>query len=359
MNGEPVSRWVGTAEIRRLAPRHVPPGAAAALRALGAAPPVLELSADGLRADLSLGPAPAAEGAGRVWLSLAVGGAPAWAALTWASAAAAARQPLEGADAADAAMLVEAGLAAWFDAAEVLTGQPLRCLRLDGEAAPPEGMATIRRIARLRRQGADGRATELACELVLSLAAAAALASGLALGGTRPGAGLRDPAIALRVAVEQDAATLRLADLRSLAPGDAILATPGTCARLVVEDALAAELRREAGALRLAGPFRRIAPPAPHHEGIPMTDTPDQTPPAPLEAATLDDVELRVSFRAGEALMELSRLRALVPGAIVELPEPADGTVQIVVNGRVVGTGELIDLAGRRAVEIRTIFGRA
>ena len=81
----------------------------------------------------------------------------------------------------------------------------------------------------------------------------------------------------------------------------------------------------------------------------------DATGPA-VDAATLDEVEVTLTFRAGTARMEVGALRALAPGAVIETADPADAAIEIVVNGRVVGTGELIDVDGHRAVQVRGLF---
>lgn len=66
---------------------------------------------------------------------------------------------------------------------------------------------------------------------------------------------------------------------------------------------------------------------------------------------------MRLSFRIGEALMPLADLRTAGPGTIITLDRPEGALIDIVVNGQVIGQGEIITVAGQKACEIRRIFG--
>lgn len=195
--------------------------------------------------------------------------------------------------------------------------------------------------------------------------------------------------------------------------GDAGWTDDGRGARIVIEDQLWAPARRaDAGAHPgtwvLEGAFRprqpvfpqsdgRMAmsqnsilpPPDESHGAMPPADPaqggadiaghdgalppgpPDPAPPharpgegqrgpEPAEPAggpaSLDQVELRLSFRLGHSLISLADLRRAAPGTILTLDRPDGALVEILANGQVIGTGEVIAVAGRRAVEIRTLF---
>jgi len=75
------------------------------------------------------------------------------------------------------------------------------------------------------------------------------------------------------------------------------------------------------------------------------------------QAGSMDDLDVRISVRAGEALMTLGDLRKLGPGTILPMTEPETDHVDLVVNGKRIGTGQLVTVGGTRAVEIKDLFG--
>lgn len=66
----------------------------------------------------------------------------------------------------------------------------------------------------------------------------------------------------------------------------------------------------------------------------------------------VDEVPVTMCFTAGQITMTLAQLRTLAEGGIVELEREASAEVSLMVNGVLIGTGELIDINGRLAVEI-------
>lgn len=80
-----------------------------------------------------------------------------------------------------------------------------------------------------------------------------------------------------------------------------------------------------------------------------------EAPRAPPSA--LGDLELRLSIRLGETLISVADLREAGPGTMLMLDRPDGALVDIVANGQTIGTGEIINVSGQRAVEIRTLFG--
>ncbi|MFD2440650.1 FliM/FliN family flagellar motor switch protein [Paracoccus kondratievae] len=97
---------------------------------------------------------------------------------------------------------------------------------------------------------------------------------------------------------------------------------------------------------------------------MPNQDTPDDNAPKVQVERTedrssigaLDDLELSLSVRFGETLVTLQDLRNAGPGTIFTLDRPDGTLVEMMVNGKVIGTGDLISVAGQRAVEIRSLF---
>ncbi|WP_157115353.1 FliM/FliN family flagellar motor switch protein [Paracoccus contaminans] len=343
------------------------------------------------------------------WLSLTIDGAPAALALPWSMARRLAGRPLEAADPEDAALLLEDALTDWLDAGELATGLAIRLLRLD-QTPPPDGIAV-----RLGVDLALPRPARQAAALRLSPGAAQALAAALAR-NERPRDAL--PGLALRVWIERPAARLTLGELRSLAPGDALLLPPEAEegeAVAVVEQRLAAPVRavgpgcwvieaplaprpmrgadipwtawrndmsdtdpatagplapghltpqpsaQPAEAAATSGPDSP-AEPAGTPVSMPQDGAASAGSPAPAGAepprpVSLDGLELRLSVRVGEALVPLSELRQAGPGTVIVLDRPDGALVDLVVNGQVVGTGQIITVAGQKACEIRSLFG--
>ena len=331
---------------------------------------------------------------GAPWLSLTLDGAPGAIAIPWPVLRRLAGQPLDAATPADAALLLEDALTPWLDAAEQLTGLSLRFDRLDRSVPDPApDLALILGVETLTPQrGRQPLALRLSPRAVPRLAEAVAR-------WARP----RDqmPGLVLRAAIELDSLSLPLSDLRGLRPGDALMLPQDAAARpawVVVEGRLAAPVAPHGDGLwRMTAPFARRAPPAPRAPHFPpLTETPAMTdphqpppdapstdaPPAeppPADApsappaaqaaadptaaqpapalAALDDLELRVSFRLGEALMPLAELREAGVGTVIALDRPDGAPVDLILNGQVIGTGQITSIAGQRACEIITLFG--
>ena len=362
---------------------------------------------------------PGAGGAGDApWLALSLDSAPAAVALPWSLIRRIAGQPLEAATPDDAALLVEDALTTWLDAAEDALGLSLRFAQVTRDLpqiADPVALS-------LGIEIAGSQPSRHRLRLMLSPAAADALARALAH-WDRPRGAL--PGLSLRLRIEIDGTPITLAELESLAPGDALLLPGDVTERqpvAIVEGALAAPVAPvPGGGWRLAAPFAPRPPqgaawPAHAPTQLPntfiprtdaMTDADQQTgqqpgqqpgtdpapatsaasttdagpaaqdpqqpqpaaPPRPDPApgdqpregdgqlAAIDALELRLSFRVGEALMPLAELRRAGVGTIVTLDRPDGAPVDIVVNGQVVGTGQIVTVAGQKACEIRTLFG--
>jgi len=67
---------------------------------------------------------------------------------------------------------------------------------------------------------------------------------------------------------------------------------------------------------------------------------------------SLDDVGVRVDFVVGQTLMTFAELQALAPGFAIKLDVPVSQAVKVMVSGRVVGEGELVQIDDRLGVRI-------
>ena len=303
------------------------------------------------------------------WLLLSVNGHQARIALSWGAARRVAGVSLESASETDGALLLEEAMSDWLDAVEAQTGLALRFNGLQRGARDLPSLLPVSLRAEIR---AEGHATPLRLNLPVDLSPAAAAALANALQKLRKP---RSPDhLLLRVAVEVDSMRLTLAEMKSLRPGDALVLDdlPDT-GRLLVESQFTAlaQLNRAAGAHSwvLETGFTPRNPEAStseaaasHFDRVSMTpsDTPPSTNDVRAESSQIDGfdaMELRLSFRLGETLMTLADLRRAGPGTIITLDRPDGALVDIVINGQIVGSGEIIAVAGQRAIEIRSLLG--
>ncbi len=292
------------------------------------------------------------------WLTFRIAGAAAALQIGWATAARLAGQVLEGGDGADAALVLEDALAPWLDQLEIDTGVSVR-FDMIAAAATVADLVIVRSL-RINAQASGSSMVQTAFLLHLSQGAATVLAQ---LIGARVARRGDLPGLRLRAQLVMGRARLTVGELASLAPGDAIVMHLGDQAphALIVEHCLIAPATQGPDGVRLTGAFQPL--PSPDKDTPAMPDptpadaaSPAAAPKPPPADAAVDDIEVQLSFLAGQTLLSLRELRGMTPGAIVHLPMRADGVVQIVVNGRVVGSGEIIDVAGQRAVQIRSLF---
>ncbi|WP_218122604.1 FliM/FliN family flagellar motor switch protein [Propionivibrio dicarboxylicus] len=64
-------------------------------------------------------------------------------------------------------------------------------------------------------------------------------------------------------------------------------------------------------------------------------------------------------FDLGERSITLGELKALRAGQVLELDRPLGTLVNVRANGRLIATGELVDIDGRLGVSIATLAMRA
>lgn len=69
-------------------------------------------------------------------------------------------------------------------------------------------------------------------------------------------------------------------------------------------------------------------------------------------AATVNDLEIQLTFVVGEATLTVGDLRTLAPGHVLQLTEPAGLGITICANGKPIGKGELIEVGDRLGVRV-------
>jgi flagellar motor switch/type III secretory pathway protein FliN len=78
-----------------------------------------------------------------------------------------------------------------------------------------------------------------------------------------------------------------------------------------------------------------------------------QTPIFPLRP---EDIPIRLEFDLGAQELSLAQLAQLGPGSVLETDRDTAAPVRILASSRVIGLGELVDVAGRIGVRIKELY---
>ena len=66
-----------------------------------------------------------------------------------------------------------------------------------------------------------------------------------------------------------------------------------------------------------------------------------------------------VAFEIGRVGMSLKDISQLTPGAVVKVTDVSDQTVDLLVNGKRIGRGEIVRVGEGLGVQVTRIFGDA
>ncbi|MEM9013960.1 MAG: flagellar motor switch protein FliN [Pseudomonadota bacterium] len=80
-----------------------------------------------------------------------------------------------------------------------------------------------------------------------------------------------------------------------------------------------------------------------------------ESSPSPLPQRALDNVPVKVSAVLGKVRIEVSKLRALGDGAIIELNRKVGEPIDLYINDRLIGRGELVIVDGSLGVTMTEI----
>lgn len=158
----------------------------------------------------------------------------------------------------------------------------------------------------------------------------------------RPSAPQRLSDVPVLTVIECGWQSLTSGDLRTLRPGDVVmLERPADTYRLCVADALETSCVPAApAAVRLLAPLSSLRLMEPN----PMEASLDPTPASASSIETLDRVPVRLVCEVGRMELPLAEVRELGEGSVLALGCNLAEPVQITVNGRCIGRGELVAL---------------
>lgn len=240
------------------------------------------------------------------------------------------------------ALLLELRLEHWLDRLEAeFPSLPLR-LRPASTAAAPAAFAIGLAIH-------DGTSAAT-LRLDMDAATAGALASALA---RLPDWPQPLPFLPVPLHLRLLVADVTLSELDTAAPGDVILADALPAGELlaVAGERFAWRARRDGARVQLLSP--RVRPSAIGLERWVMSQEI-----AADDAAGLDELPVRLAFELGRLELPLSELAVLGPGHVFELARDETQPVDILANGRRIGQGRIVMVAGSIGVQIVRI-GRA
>ncbi|WP_219266695.1 type III secretion system cytoplasmic ring protein SctQ [Pseudomonas sp. Xaverov 259] len=133
---------------------------------------------------------------------------------------------------------------------------------------------------------------------------------------------------------------LSLGELRSLRPGDVLMLEPGPGLLMELAGRLQARCQYQGEVLRLQ---EALQAPLLHMENT-MTDVD--------AAAALDDLPLKLVCQVGSLELTLAQLRELGAGSVLQLNTPGVDNVDLMVNGRRVGQGQLVKIGDGLGVRL-------
>ena len=240
------------------------------------------------------------------------------------------QRDFEGLPAALQSVLLENALLPWIEPLEAALGQPVG---LDAASQPGDFMLTL-------QLSADGAPLGT---LTLELSHAAAQGVADLLERYLPVARHPLPTLQLGLALQRGWQTLSLGEQRTLRPGDVLmLDCPADADGLLVLAGAhrQARFKRQQSGLHLLEALQPINPTMENAMGQDADD------------AQLDDVPLTLVCQIGSLEMPLGQLRELGEGSVLALPDADVQRVELLVNGRCVGRGELVAIGDGLGVRL-------
>ncbi|WP_367616231.1 type III secretion system cytoplasmic ring protein SctQ [Pseudomonas tehranensis] len=159
----------------------------------------------------------------------------------------------------------------------------------------------------------------------------------------------------LWLAVEAGEAELSVGELYSLNPGDVVMLDPWPTAqvRLAVNQRLYARAGQDGTTLKLLETPMRVNFP----KEFPVSEAPtmNEAPDGQSLDTRLDDLPLKMVCQAGSIELTLAQLRELGEGSLLSFTEQRQDSVDLMVNGRRVGLGQLVRIGPGLGVRVLSI----
>jgi type III secretion protein Q len=167
-----------------------------------------------------------------------------------------------------------------------------------------------------------------------------------------PSAKVELPDLPVRLAISLGSAQLPLQEVDDLAPGDVILPhSPPLAAgkaQVTLAHRWAAAGNLTATSFTLTERLRDTTEPT-------MDIDNDSSERAEVEDVELDDLPIKLVFEVGRCDMTLGAVRALGPGHVFALDRDPAQPVDIVANGRRIGTGQLVRVGERIGIRVQRL----
>ena len=262
------------------------------------------------------------------------------------------RRPLSGCDSELCALWLEYALLEWFEPLETRLTDPVR---LHGEPTTPASTLPVQLPLRLEIEGQTH-------PLRLSLSADGARELLPVLDTycpplSRPCSSI--PLPAQWIIGHQD---LTFSELCRLVPGDVVmLERPAQGMAVVIAGRMMASVELNADRLRLLnrpvilphGDFNMTQPTSDtDNQGKQGNDIAAKIARSAMDKPTLDQLPVRLVCEIGRLELSLGELRELDQGSLLPMSRPVEAAVDIVVNGRNMGRGRLVEIGDGLGVQI-------
>ncbi len=232
-------------------------------------------------------------------------------------------------------LLIEYTWLPLLESLETLLEQPLRIL-------PSASFEAHLRLDLTLRLG--DHAAQSAC-LVMDASSAALIVD--VLDRCCPRAPLAFDTLPVAAQLNAGDAPLTVAEWQSLQPGDVVMLDQPADAdpSLVIGERLHASVQVDGGRLRLRQPLKTV--PFPVNRNHPMST---------LQATdgTLDSLPLTLTCQLGSHELTLAQLREMGPGSVLPLTTDSE-RVELIINGRRVGHGELVRIGSGLGVRLLSL----
>ncbi|WP_122593369.1 type III secretion system cytoplasmic ring protein SctQ [Pseudomonas viridiflava] len=253
-------------------------------------------------------------------------------------------QPGSAIDRQNEALLLEQAWLGWIEPLEAILGEPLQVVPW---AADPTarclGVTLEVHIADFPAARVELRMNSVAADHVAALLERYAMSDQGAL-----------QALRLVMSAEAGHAPLRVDELRSLAPGDVVMldTLPDDQVRLRIGQHLQAHARRSGRSLEWCGPWSGSDPDPSTATHFNRNDAMNEPTVMPDLDVSLDALPLTLVCQLGSVELTLEQLRAMAPGTLLPLASSGQDEVDLMVNGRRIGRGELVRIGDGLGVRL-------